>query len=275
MLRHTALAALLTVFTSTASAGLMFYTSEVDFNNAVAASSLIYLGTEDFESSVLPDNNLQRVDDSLQPGVPSTSLNPAAPFPPIVDPVFPTGTSTATNITVQSNASGGMPSTPSPRGLDGLVTASAGFAGTPDDQIGTNFVTDSLDLIFNSPVPEPVLAVALIALFFDTVAFDPTALGNIEIRVFDSSNVLLGMTTVFGADYVNEVGYIGIVATGGMDIGRINLWDGNALFNTQGVDDIQVFVDEPGVIPPNPVPAPGTLLLLLMGLAALRLRKAF
>jgi hypothetical protein len=273
MLRNTALAALLTAFTGTASAGVMFYTNSTNFGNAVTAASLVSLGTEHFESSVLPDNSIQRVDDALLPGVASTSINLAPPNASIIDPVFPTGTSTATNITVQSNTGGGMPVIPQPRGTDGLVTASAGFFGTPDDQIGSNFPSDSLDLLFSSTVLEPVLAVSLIPLFFDDITFLPTSLGTITVRVFDSTNTFLGATDVLNVDYVKEIGYLGIVATGGMDIGRINLFDGSAQNHAQGVDDIEVFVNS--TVGPNPVPAPGTLLLVVMGLAALRLRKRF
>jgi hypothetical protein len=273
MLRNTALAALLTAFTGTASADIIFYTNSTDFGNAVTAASLLSLGIEDFESSMLPDNNLQRVDDALQPGVPSTSINPATPFPPISDPVFPTGTSTATNITVQSSASpgDGIPFFPQPRGTDALVTSSMGFFDTPDDQIGSNFPSDSLDLLFSSTVLEPVLAVSLIPLFFDDITFDPESLGTITVRVFDSTNTFLLATDVLNVDYVNEIGYLGIVATGGMDIGRINLWDGNAVNHTQGVDDIEVFVNSPVV----PIPAAAWLFgSALLGLGVVKRRKA-
>jgi hypothetical protein len=270
MLRNTALAALLTAFTGTASADVIFYTNSTDFGNAVTAASLLSLGIEDFESSVLPDGNIQRVDDALQPGVPSTSMNPAVPTPTI-DPVFPTGTSTATNITVQSNTGGGMPVVAQPRGMDALVTASAGFFSTPDDQIGSNFPTDSLDLLFSSTVLEPVLAVSLIPLFFDDITFSPGALSTIAVRVFDSTNTLLGQTDVLNVDYVNEIGYLGIEATGGMDIGRINLFDGNTQNHTQGVDDIEVFVNSPVV----PIPAAAWLFgSALLGLGVLKRRKA-
>jgi hypothetical protein len=270
MLRNTALAALLTAFTGTASADVVFYSNSTDFGNAVTAASLLSLGIEDFESSLLPDGNIQRVDDALQPGVPSSSINPAVPAPTVVPSVFPTGTSTVTNITVQSNTVGGNPVT-QPRGNDGLVTASAGFFGTPDDQIGSNFPSDSLDLLFSSTVLEPVLAVSLIPLFFDDFTFDPASLGTITVRVFDSTNTFLLATDVLNVDYVNEIGYLGIVATGGMDIGRINLWDGNTVNHTQGVDDIEVFVNSPVV----PIPAAAWLFgSALLGLGVVKRRKA-
>jgi hypothetical protein len=271
MLRNTALAALLTAFTGTASADVVFYSNSTDFGNAVTAASLLSLGIEDFESSLLPDGNIQRVDDALQPGVPSSSINPAVPAPTVVPSVFPTGTSTATNITVQTNTGGGMPVTPQPRGTDGLVTASAGFFSTPDDQIGSNFPLDSLDLLFSSTLLEPVLAVSLIPLFFDDITFLPTSLGTITVRVFDSTNTFLGATDVLNVDYVKEIGYLGIVATGGMDIGRINLWDGNDQNHTQGVDDIEVFVNS------TVVPIPAALWLFgsgLLGLIGVAKKKA-
>jgi hypothetical protein len=163
-----------------------------------------------------------------------------------------------------------VPITHQPRGTDALVTASAGFFSTLDDQIGSNFPSDSLDLLFSSTVLEPVLAASLIPLFFDSVTFDLTSLGTITVSVFDSTNTLLGQTNVLGVDYVNEVGYLGIVVTAGMDIGRINLFDGNTVNHTQGVDDIEVFVNSPVV----PIPAAAWLFgSALLGLITVARRK--
>ena len=76
MLRNTALAALLTAFTGTASADVVFYTNSTDFGNAVTAASLLSLGIEDFESSLLPDGNIQRVDARCSPAYPARRSTP-------------------------------------------------------------------------------------------------------------------------------------------------------------------------------------------------------
>ena len=257
MYRIIALCALVAGFISPASAGVIFHATPGAFNAAVAG--LNFLGTEDFESSTLAAASIQIFDDALQPGIASAPVN-----------VFPTGTNVSIGMTAQANALGGMPNAPSQRGVDALATASAGFASTPDDQLSTNFEGDSLDLIFVSPVTEPILAVSLTPLFFDS-AFDITALGDIVVRVFDTSNVLLGSTTVTGVDYVQELAFIGIQTDGGDDIGRINLWDGDSVNHWQGVDDINVYAARP--TPPTPMPEPGTLVLMAAGIAAFGARR--
>ncbi len=255
MYRFIAFCALMAGLAGSVSAGLIFHATPGAFNTAVAG--LNFLGTEDFESSTLAPNNILSFDDSLQPGVSSSPVN-----------IFPTGTNPAIGMTVQSNAQGGMPNVPSPQGVNGLSSASAGYFSTPDDQLSANFEEHSLDLIFNSPVPEPILAVGLVPLFFDSITFDTAALGNITVRVFDTANALLGSTTVSGVDYVNELAFVGIEATGGDDIGRINLWDGSQ-DHWQGVDDIEVYAAQPAVS----VPEPGVLMLMAVGIAAIGARR--
>ena len=86
--------------------------------------------------------------------------------------------------------------------------------------------------------------------------------------MFDTSNTFLGSTTVTGVDYVNEVAFIGIEATLGDDIGRINLWD-TSTDHWQGADDIVVYAAEPEPT----VPEPATLALLGLGLAGIGARR--
>ena len=237
-----------------ASAAIIFHTTPGAFNTAV--SGLVGLGGEDFESSTLAPNNIVSFDDPLAPGAANS--------------VFPTGTNPAIGMTVQSNTHVDNGATTNPRGPNALATASAGFLGTPDDQISTNEVADSLDLIFASPVLEPIVAVGLRPLYFDSNSIN--ASGSILVQVFDTSNSLLDSITIANVEYQNETAFIGIEATGSDDIGRINLFDGVASLHFQGADDITVFAAQP----PAPAPAPATLALLALGLIAVgaRVRRA-
>ena len=228
-----------------ASAGVVFHATTAAF--ATATGGFANLGTEDFESSTLAPNSIVTFDDPLAPG--------------IANGVFPAGTNPAIGMTVQSNTLGGSATVASPNGIGGLATASAGLAGTPDDQVSTDKQRDSFDMIFVSPVVEPIVAVGFKPLYFDSGS--ATVRGNITVQVFSTANVLLGSTVVAGVDYQNEVAFLGIVATGADDIGRINLWDGNDLLHWQGADDIAVFA----AAPTNGTPEPASLLLAGLALA--------
>lgn len=246
----------LAVLASPVSAGVMAYTDLGMFNGAVGG--LNFLGSEDFESSTLAPNSATSLDDSLAPGAPNGP--------------FPLGTNPDTGMTVQSNTltqAGGTPVTPSPRGVGGLSTASAGFFGTPDDQISASFAGDSLDLIFAPPGAEPILGVGFTPLFFDLVTFG--LLGDLTIRAYDSFNNLLLTTGIFGGDYINEDSFFGIVADGGDNIGRINIAANDFTIATAGVDDVFVYSAQP-TGPPG-VPAPATLALVLIGLLGLVARR--
>ncbi len=248
--RGIAFGALMVGFVGSASAGVIFHNSAT-FPGAV--SGLQSLGLEDFEASTLAPNNITTFNDPLTPGVAN------GPFPA-------NWQTPNVGLTVQSNAAGGVSTNPSPQGLNGLATASVGFFGTPDDQVTANFPQHSLDLIFNSPVPEPIVAVGLVPLFVDSVNF-PVLQGNVRVDVYNTANVFLGSQTVL-ADYVAEIAFLGIEATGTDDIGRINLWDLDGVNHFQGADDIDVYA-----APQPTVPEPATLALLGLGLAGVGVRR--
>ena len=136
-------------------------------------------GTEDFESSTLGANSILTVDDPLTSGV--------------ANGVFTAGLTAGLGLTVQSNT-GGMPGLPSPRGVDGLVTASAFFSGTPTDQVSNNANGDSFDMLFGLA---DTVAVSFNPLVFDANATDGG--GDVEIRVYDTSDVLLASLTAMSA----------------------------------------------------------------------------
>ncbi len=223
-------------------AGIIFFINDQPGFN-LQAGSLLLRGIEDFESSTLGPNQITILPDPLAPGV---ANNP-----------FPTGTNPATGLTVQSNTLGGSASAPSPRGSNGLATASAGFLSTPSDQISNNSPQDSFDMLFALPSGAGVRAVSFIPLFFPDSGF---ATGTITIQAYGPLNTLLSSTTITGVDYVNAGSFVGIIATGADTIVRINLWDGSTGSNYQGADDIAVYSDI------EAVPEPSTLLLSGLGM---------
>ena len=226
---------------TTSEAGLLsFGNNAAGFNAQVAGDSLPLLGTEDFESSTLASNSIQVFDDSLTPGVANS--------------VFPGGTNPALGMTVQSNTLGASPSSTSPRGSSGLVTASAGYLSTPSDQISNNSPGDSFDLVFSPAVK----AVGLSPLFFAQAPTTPTSdPGTIEFEVFSSANVSLGTFSLASVDF-SQTDFMGIVATGSDNIGRINLYAVGDLY--AGADDIRAYAA---------VPEPSTFVTAALGLLGL------
>ena len=72
-----------------------------------------------------------------------------------------------------------------------------------------------------------------------------------DVRVFDSTNTLIGSSpTVFpgAGNSWTKNGFVGIVATGGDDIGRVTLYNNGI---RQGVDDVTAYgaaVPEPSTV---------------------------
>ena len=238
MLATGSLAALLfaAVCSSGTAAVAFFVDNPSGFNSQITSSGLIFLGTENWESSTLAPNTSTGLNDPLAPGVAN------APFP--------TGTNTAIGLMAQSNTLGGAAITLSPRGVNALSTASVGFFGTPSDQVSANVPGDSFDLIFNLGGGNPVAAVSLSPLFFDIVnATSSTSHpGTVFITVYDPTNAVLGTQTLTNVDY-SQSDFLGIVATGGSDIRRVNLYAGPAASSfVAGADSINVYgVPEPSV----------------------------
>lgn len=235
---------------ATSAAPTIFINDVAGFNATVAIAALTFVGTEDWESSTLAANNITTVVGPIAPGV--------------ANGVFPTGTNVATGLTVQENSGAGMPTNTTSPG--NLATASAGFLGTPTDQVSTNAVGVSFDMIFSLSNTT--------AISFTPLVFDQAASGNAgtaNIRIFDSSNNLLLVHSVNVAGFTNPATFVGIVSAFGEDIGRINVFATSTNDEFSGADNIDVYT---GVIPdpnanPNPTPEPTTLALIAVGLASL------
>lgn len=215
--------------TAAAQAGVVFYVADpTGFAAGRQALSPVYAGTENFESSTLAANTIQQFNDPLTPGV--------------ANGAFPAGTATAPGVTVQSNTLGGNPTAPAAHGSNGLSTASAGYSGTPTDQVSNNWQADSFDVILAPPLGS-ALAVGLTPLYFDSAAATPTSnAGSLTVRVYNG-NTLLGTQVISGINYSQSQPsqFLGMVATDGDVITRINLWDGNVSSHWQGADDIAVY----------------------------------
>lgn len=193
-----------------------------------ATNSLHFRGIEDFESSTLTTGEVAGVDDPLAPG--------------IANGPFPMGTNPAIGLTIQSNTLAGNATTTSPFGFNGLATYADGFGSSPTDQLTTQFMSHSLDLLFEMGTQ----AAEFLPLFVDGTG-NPLLTGPIEIEVYDSMNTFLDSIMVPDVSFFLTDKTVGMVATNGMDIGRVNLFDGNSAQHWQGVDDISVF----GVPEPN------------------------
>lgn len=217
-----------------AHAGVIFFNNTAAFAGAMAGATS--LGVEDFEGSTLAPGIIVGFNDPLTQGTPN------GPYP----------AGLTAPLTVQSNLLAGSAVTTSPRGLEGLAALSAGLAGAVSDVVIANFFDDSLDLIFAAP--DQVSGVG-----FNTLSF-PLA-GGLVIQVYSTSNTLLGSAFI-GGDAVGT-NFLGIQATGGDVIGRINIFSPD--IRAEGADNVQIFGPA--------APEPASLALLGVSVLGLAIRR--
>ncbi len=178
-------------------------------------SNLVLKGVEDFEESILPGGSGEGVDDPLCGGIPNLPDG----FP------FPNGLG-QDNLCLQSNFVHG-PSSPGPRGVDGLAVVSAEFLDAVSDAVVANYFVDSHDLIFTGDD-------SITGIGFNTLSFS----GHfwVEIRIYDTNDDLL--TMVESPARPSGVDFFGAWCPEG--IGRINVYDPND--GAEGSDNIQMWM---------------------------------
>lgn len=206
--------------------GVLFFVNDTSgFDTSRGSTTLA--GTEDFELAFLPPNSMATVMEPLAPG--------------ILNPPFSSGTVVETGMTVQSNSLGNNPVNPSPSGE--FAITSYNYFGAPSNQVRTSGIAQSFDLIFALP---QTTAVSFGPLVFDSIFIGNP--GSVTVRVYDSSNNLIGsMVNIQVAGFVNPTTVIGVIATEGDDIGRINIFSTGLSANRfTGVDNINVYT---GVVP--------------------------
>lgn len=228
------------------SSALVIYSAQSSFNTQVATDGLSLVGTEDFESSTLADNMTSLISDPLMPGV--------------ANGPFTSGALASPGIRIQSNTNIDGGASLSVRGGNSLFTNSDGYRGGTSDIVGTAVGTDSLDILMPFGLGAGVRAVSLHPLFvgfINGIGF-PTLNTSLDIKVFDTTNLLIG-SFQFTTNNTNT-NFLGLVTTGGENIGRINI--DNFTFDDDmslAVDNISVFTTSS--VPPVVMPEPGFMLL--------------
>ena len=231
--------------TGVADAAIIFYTDEALFNQALADAGKISKWIEDFEQALLPPppGNFAILNDPL-------NINNLQGF-------FNSG-DFIDNLTFQSNTNGTDGSNdpgvngPNPRGAGALTLVGPGLAGAVNAGLLTSIGIDSLDIISGPPAGDNHTALAM-------HVFGLPA-SSVQVRVFDKNELEIGLISMAA-----PVGgkFLGVLATGGDSIGRVNIWEisGNGF---EGVYDVQTFL----------IPAPSALALLgLAGLFGPRRRR--
>lgn len=205
-----------------AQGGVVFYVDD-PAGFAAATASHVLLGSEDWSSA--GDAPQAAVTDPLEPGV--------AKGP------FPNGVAAATGMTVQSNSLGNAATTLAPGG--NLFYAPAGFVGVSgaaqvSNQLSSNVNGSSFDMIFADVGDATPAAVSFSPMFYRTSGASNSA--TLSIKVFGTSGIQIGSTTVPGVADVSEASFVGVVTTPPDVLGRVNVWA--TLNDVAGADNIDV-----------------------------------
>lgn len=238
---------------SSAFAGLNIYTGQGSFDAAVTSGGYSLMGIEKWDSGV--GTGIIAFNDPLAPGV--------------ANGPFATGTQTSMGMTVQSNTLGDSPVNLSPAGNGGLAFASAGTAGVSgnlqaSNQVSANLPGNSFDLRFTTVGGIAPKAVDLSPMFYRVLSTNNA--GALNVRVYDTSNVLIGSLGLLNVGDVLENRYAGFEVTGSTTLGRVNIAVDHSTLDVAGADNIRLY----GA---NPVPEPATLSMLGLGALALLKRR--
>ncbi len=162
------------------------------------------------------------------------------------------------NIQFQSNLDPQGGDGPNPRGVGGLRFATAPFFDLENNILVAGFFAHSFDILSGVPVDANHTAMAL-----NVVSLAGDGVSPVHVTVWDKNEE--NQTKLILPPLGNsDKAFVGILATGDMTIGRVNIYDtvGND-GGVEGISSIEVFI-----------PAPGSLALLgVSGLFVHRRRR--
>jgi hypothetical protein len=140
------------------------------------------------------------------------------------------------------------------------TTGALGNSGNPQptNQVSVQLNPDTFDILLSAISGHQPMAISLSPMFYQ---ISGASSGTVTIRVYSSTNTLLGSTSVSGIADVSESAFIGIrVDPGDAPLYRINLaTDANSVV---GADNLVVLSDTTGS---QAVPEPGTIALFTVG----------
>ena len=204
-----------------ADAAITFFTNEALFNQALADAGKVSKGIEDFEQAILPPppNNVVVLNDPL-------NINN-------LQGLFPRG-DFINNLTFQSNLDNPGVNGPNPRGVGALVLFGPGLAGSINVSLLSSQLADSFDIISGPPAGGNHTALGMHGATNQQGPFP------VDVRVFDKNEQQIGgpFEIVVGSDVTQ---FLGILATGGDTIGRVNL----SSSILEGVFDVQTYLPDP------------------------------
>lgn len=199
-------------------ATLTFFTAgqEAAFDQLLLDTGHMPLGVEDFEENRLPVKSVSFLDDPLD------SATMAAGFIPgdIVD-----------FVRFQSNNNGPGTSGGNPTGLKGMFVLTEQFLGAANVTVCSNTNSGSLDIdLLAGTGNHTALGMTLVQIVSDETVM--------EVRVFDTNDVFIGMIPVtLDPNVPLGATFLGIVSPG-VRIGRVNLWSGDG---GEGLYDVTVY----------------------------------
>lgn len=211
-------------------AQVTFFTDHAAFVDFNVVDGKVLKGIETFEESLTGPGEKHPFPNPLQNGVPRDT--------------FPEGI-LAENLIIQSNITPG-PYAPAPNPSDhdrALWVNGPGFLGSNSIKVGTDEflfnMFSSIDLIFTTHDKTGV------GLDVSTYAGFNAGHENFIIAVYDQFDVLLGAYTMDGPiDPEPNKGFIGMWSN--VPIGRVNVWGTFAVPQPFAVDNIEMWVPEPG-----------------------------
>jgi hypothetical protein len=217
-------------------AGVSFYDNDSSgFNTATAGTT--FLGTETFEDNTWIGTGGNSFNDSLTQGVANSYFSNGLSVP----------------MTVQSNLNLFDSSSPAPKGTNGLFLHNLSSGGSINSYVFANTSSNTLDLIF-SPTTQ------ITGVIFNSLMFSASGDVTVTTSVYDTNGDLLG--SVDSLSNTAGTNQLGIVATAGDRIGRINL---SSINGWESADNISLY---------SAVPEPSSLAVLgFIGLLIARRRR--